>query len=382
MEISTLTVSMLRDKILSTKNEIYFDKDIKGFMLEYRGAQRGTFYFRYRDPNKKIRLCKIGRLDEITAEKARIKAFEISIMVKSGADPKDHEQYLDKKKMTMNEIIREKFYIYCNIHEKEKSAKKSLIENNIIPYFGNKYINSIRPSDIINFEKYLYKKYSPGTVRQCLIHLKHIFNFVKNSRLQIININPFDEISIGGAKQFKERYLSNAELERLLVCLETYEDVAKSNIIKLLLMTGARKREIIELHWNEIDWQRKVLVLSEKRTKSRRKREIYLSNKSIEILQSIKQFSDIPFVFFNKKTRKPFVSIFTAWSTIRKRAKVENLRLHDLRHSFASFLINEGHTLYEVQKLLGHADPKTTMRYAHLSDRSLSEAVNNLSNKL
>lgn len=327
-------------------------------------------------------MCRIGSLTEITPEEARMKAFEIFLLVKSGADPKDDEQYRSKKKILLKEIIRKNFYEYCDINKKEKAAKKSLIDNHIIPFFGDKYINSIKPIDIMTFQQEMKKKYSAGTVRQCLIHLKHIFNFVQKTQLQVINKSPFDQIPIDVKPESVERYLSEFELKKLLHCLDAYEDVVKSNIIRLLLMTGARKREILEMQWNEIDWQRKVLVLSSQRTKARRKREVYLSDQAIELLQSVKQNPNIPFVFFNKKTNKPFISIFTAWNTIRKRAELKDLRLHDLRHSFASFLINGGHTLYEVQKLLGHRDPKTTMRYSHLSDQSLSKAVNSLNERI
>ncbi len=82
------------------------------------------------------------------------------------------------------------------------------------------------------------------------------------------------------------------------------------------------------------------------------------------------------YIFANPKTKKPYVSIFTAWDKARKSAGLTNLRIHDLRHSFASFLVNAGRSLYEVQQLLGHADIKTTSRYAHLSNERLQEAVN------
>ena len=85
-------------------------------------------------------------------------------------------------------------------------------------------------------------------------------------------------------------------------------------------------------------------------------------------------------MFFNPKTKKPPVSIFYAWDSIRKKVGLGEVRLHDLRHSYASFLVNAGRSLYEVQKLLGHHDPKVTMRYAHLSPQAMLEAVNVVGN--
>jgi len=97
---------------------------------------------------------------------------------------------------------------------------------------------------------------------------------------------------------------------------------------------------------------------------------------AIELLQSLPRQDDIPWVFFNPRTGKPPVSIFYAWDTIRRRVGIPELRIHDLRHSYASFLVNAGRSLYEVQKLLGHHDPRVTMRYTHLSPQAMLEAVN------
>jgi site-specific recombinase XerD len=83
-----------------------------------------------------------------------------------------------------------------------------------------------------------------------------------------------------------------------------------------------------------------------------------------------------PFLFVNESTQKPFVTITRAWYRLRAKAGIENLRVHDLRHSFASILVNGGRSLYEVQQILGHSDPKVTMRYAHLSTKALQEAAN------
>ena len=101
-----------------------------------------------------------------------------------------------------------------------------------------------------------------------------------------------------------------------------------------------------------------------------------MSDAAVELLQGLPRVDDIPWVFFNPKTRKPPVSIFYAWDSIRAKVGLKDVRLHDLRHSFASFLVNSGRSLYEVQRLLGHHDPKMTMRYAHLSPGALIEAAN------
>ena len=108
-------------------------------------------------------------------------------------------------------------------------------------------------------------------------------------------------------------------------------------------------------------------------------RHVPLSDGAITILSTVPRSPKCPWTFANPETGKPYVSIFCSWNTVRKQAGLANLRIHDLRHSFASFLVNSGRSLYEVQKILGHTQIKTTQRYAHLSQDSLISAANQAS---
>lgn len=125
-----------------------------------------------------------------------------------------------------------------------------------------------------------------------------------------------------------------------------------------------------------MDLQHAVLWVPPERSKSKRPRPIALSHAAVGLIRALPREPDVPYLFFNPRTRKPPVSIFTAWDSIRRKVGLADLRLHDLRHSYASFLVNAGRSLYEVQRLLGHQDPKVTMRYAHLSQCAMVEAAN------
>jgi integrase len=160
--------------------------------------------------------------------------------------------------------------------------------------------------------------------------------------------------------------------------LDNNRNVQVAQVVRLLLYTGARKREVLDARWEHVDFDRRLLTVP--LSKSGRPRYIPLSDASIELLRGLPRVDDIPWVFFNPKTRKPPVSIFYAWDSIRAKVGLKEVRLHDLRHSFASFLVNSGRSLYEVQRLLGHHDPKMTMRYAHLSPGALIEAANVVGN--
>jgi integrase len=144
-------------------------------------------------------------------------------------------------------------------------------------------------------------------------------------------------------------------------------------IVPMLILSGARKREVLDAKWADFDLARKAWRIPV--TKSGQARHVPLSDGAINVLNSIPRI-DCEWTFANPKTQLPYVSVFCSWNTARKQAGLADVRMHDLRHSFASLLINSGRTLYEVQHILGHSQVKTTQRYAHLSQDTLLDASN------
>jgi integrase len=189
-------------------------------------------------------------------------------------------------------------------------------------------------------------------------------------------MNPCDGVDLLVDHACRERYLSKEEVRRLFNELDGNRNVQVGQVIRLLLYTGAGKREVLDARSTDVDFTRRMLTVDASRSKSKKTRHIPLSDAALKLLQSLPRRPDIPWVFFNPRTLKPPVSIFYAWDSIRRKVGLADVRLHDLRHSYASFLVNVGRSLYEVQRLLGHHDPKVTMRYAHLSPSAMLEAVN------
>jgi len=172
-----------------------------------------------------------------------------------------------------------------------------------------------------------------------------------------------------------ERYLTNEQTQRLLVAVNESHNPLLASIVAFLIYTGARRREVLDARWDDVDMVRKLWRIP--KTKSGKVRHVPLSKGAWQLLSALRA-EGVPLngcVFANPRTGLPFVSIFHSWDAARQRAGLPELRLHDLRHSFASFLVNAGRSLYEVQELLGHADIRTTARYAHLSRERLFEAV-------
>lgn len=192
--------------------------------------------------------------------------------------------------------------------------------------------------------------------------------------------NPSAEIPLYPVNNIKDRFLSADEAKRLFAALEQSDSVMLPYIVKMLLLTGARKNEVLNARWADFDLKRKLWTIEF--NKSGKTRHVPMSDLAVELVLSLPRFEGCEFAFANPKTLKPYVHIFSSWDTARKKAKLPDVRIHDLRHSFASFLVNNGRSLYEVQKILGHTQVKTTQRYAHLSQDSLRSAANEVGRAL
>jgi integrase len=212
----------------------------------------------------------------------------------------------------------------------------------------------------------------------------------------LVGINPFRGIKLSRAP-VRERFLSRDEAVRFLDAIadlqhksllsETFGDA-----LRLLLLTGARKTEILGLRWSEVDELRKVLVLPPERTKAGGKtgeRRISLSAPALEILSKRiatssgeTQATESLFVFPAARGEGHAIGLRRAFTKVRANASLEGLRIHDLRHSFASFAVAEGASLFLIGKLLGHANARTTERYAHLANDPLQDAANQVGRRI
>jgi integrase len=144
-------------------------------------------------------------------------------------------------------------------------------------------------------------------------------------------------------------------------------------VIRLLLLTGARKSEILTARWEYVRLDLRLLVVP--LSKSGKPRHIPLSDEALAIITSLQRRHGCPWLFPGHNPEKPLSDVFLFWKQLRQELGMPDVRIHDLRHTFASCLVNAGHSLYEVQKLLGHSDPKITMRYAHLGQECLLAAA-------
>jgi integrase len=199
-----------------------------------------------------------------------------------------------------------------------------------------------------------------------------MFNLAKKWGIAGVSNNPAAELKTA-PDVCRERFLTAEETHRLLNALDRDENQIAAKSIKLLLLTGARRNEITQAKWESIDWQKKTLLVP--CSKSGRPRLIQLNAAALELLRSLPREPGNAFIFPSPVTGRPSASLHFPWTRIRRRAGLTAFRLHDLRHSFASFLVNNGVSIYVVQGLLGHANVRATQRYAHLANETLSDAA-------
>jgi integrase len=186
--------------------------------------------------------------------------------------------------------------------------------------------------------------------------------------------------SYGRADSASRKTIKDAEeLERLVRVLK--EDGPRHRNVRLialfLLSTGARLNEALQAKWQDIDRDNRVWRIPARTSKSKRVRSVPLNDSAIEVLAQLDTKGE--HLFVNGNTRKPYTTVHKVWERLRTEADLPHLRIHDLRHQYASFLVNSGRTLYEVQNILGHSDPSVTQRYAHLSSKAMQEAANSAS---
>ena len=177
----------------------------------------------------------------------------------------------------------------------------------------------------------------------------------------------------------KDRYLSEDELARLMPILNV-DTGQPAKVIKLLLLTGCRIGEILNAEWQHIDLVYKVMVIPSTRSKSKKTDSIPLNTAAIQILQECDHTSQ--YVFTNPTTGKNFTTIKKRFATIMKQAGLEDVTAHTLRHTAASIMINNGRSLYDVQRVLRHSSSQVTERYAHLSPQSAMAASDTISDTL
>lgn len=280
---------------------------------------------------------------------------------------------------TLSAFAQKRYLPYAKEAKRSWKTDETLLRRHILPQLGSYALDEITQAEVAGLLQQLkQKQYSGGTSNRVTILLRHLFNLARQWNVPEIANNPVDGFKLA-PDNCRERFLTIEEAQNLLKALDADQNQTAASAIKLLLLTGARRNEILQARWDRIDWVLGTLLVPV--SKNGKPRFIKLNAPALRLLKTLPR-SDNPFIFPSPGTGRPSTSLHFPWERIRQRAELEGLRLHDLRHSFASFLINDGVSIYVVQKLLGHTQIKATQRYAHLTEHTLGEAANSIGRQL
>jgi len=354
----------------------FFDAEQRGFMLEVRASGGKTFYQRYTDMRGRERQFKLGPAEVLTIDQARRKARLVLAQALVGDDPQQQRRTL-RATPTLREFVHDRYLPHVKSYKRSWCTDETVLRLHILPHLGAQPVDQVKNEAIAELLEAMRRKgYASGTTNRVLILLRYIYNLGRKWRVAGMTENPTLGLSTAPDVQ-RDRFLASEETQRLISAIETDENQTAAQAIMLLLLSGGRRNEITQAKWEYVNWERRTLLVP--LSKSGKPRAIALNGQALALLRAIPRIEGNPYIFPSPVNGKPSASLFFPWDRIRKRAGLADMRLHDLRHSYASFLVNQGISLYVVQGLLGHAHSRTTQRYAHLAHETLLDAAERVS---
>ncbi|AIF81393.1 hypothetical protein I862_04165 [endosymbiont of Acanthamoeba sp. UWC8] len=383
--MTKLTKTVIEQAEVKEKPYFIFDTQVPGFCVRISQKGKRHYYLQYM-VKKSVKRLALGQHGIITVEKARDKAITMLAKVKDGGDPQA-EKAQRAKEINIREFSTQ-YLEYITLHCKSRTIKeyKRYLDKRILPILSNAKVSEISRADIANIHNAM--RHIPYEANRCLAVLSVMFNLAEMWGLRVEGTNPCKHIK-KYTEQKRERFLSKEEAKRLGQILQKMktddsENIAAVYCIELLLYTGCRLGEIQTLKWDYIDYNNSCIRLPDSKTGAR---VVHVGDNVLEILKEIKahplQPKDNPYVIWGAKPLAHLNNAHKPWRRIKKKAGLgAELRIHDLRHSFASFAVSQGMSLPMIGKLLGHTQVQTTARYAHLMPEAVIEAAGNVTSHI
>jgi integrase len=355
----------------SKGNQRTYDSEVTGFAARVTTAGHRAFVFRYRSKDGRERLSTIGEFPAWSTTAARARAAELRRTVDLGGDPcGDTEALRDAPTVTdLAERFRRE-----HVAARRPNTRRDyelLLRNEILPSIGSLKVAAVTPSDIDNLHRKITERGAGHQANRTAAVLSKMFSLSVRWRLR--STNPVQGLE-RNVEHPRSRYLTESELPALLAAIEGHSDKQAARVFRFLLLTGCRRSEAQAATWDQLDLRLGVWVKAASATKQGKLHRVPLSVEALDLLRRIRAEADAtPWVFPRAVTHVPHLN--RNWRAVCRAAGIDGLRLHDLRHSFASLLVGEGLGLPIVGALLGHSRPATTNRYAHLSDEPLRAAT-------
>jgi integrase len=358
-----------------------WDESIPGFGLRVMPSGRKSFVVQYR-AGRRPRRMSLGPSTVLTCDQARTRAITIIAAVKNGEDPAADRAAM-RNAATVSDLAERFDKEHIAVRLKASTAKeyRGNLRRFILPALGRLAVPEITRADVAKFHHDL--RHIPYQANRCLEVISKMFVLAEMWGLRPDGSNPRKHIR-KYPEEKRERFLSAAELRRIGEVLREMESerVELSSAIlaaRLLILTGCRLGEIMTLKWDYIDFHERALRLPDSKTG---KKIVHLGAPAVECLRDAQRIDGNPWVITGTLTGKPLSDLQPFWQRVRARAGVKDVRIHDLRHTFASIAVASGQGLPMIGKLLGHTQVQTTARYAHLAADPVKSAADSVATSL
>lgn len=370
LRITEKTIKSL--KAPASGNRIHYDEQVGGFGVRVTAGGAISFILTYWTRGRQRRHT-IGRHPEMNATAAREEAIRLRDEIRRGGDPlRDKEQR--REAPTIADLYNDYIERHAKIHLRPNTIRSAegMATKHILPKIGHIKVADLTRRDVEELHNSV--KDAPYQANRVRALLSKMMNLARAWEWR-------DDNPCEGVPKFREekreRWLSTQEIERLCDALDKYSNQSVANAIRLMLLTGARKSEALTARWEDFNLELGVWTKPSHHTKQKRTEHVPLSAPAVQLLASMKEKADGDALLFpGYAPGQPLNEIKWAWARLCKQAKIENVRIHDLRHTYASHLVSSGMSLPIVGRLLGHTQPQTTARYAHLADDPLRQATN------
>lgn len=351
--------------------DVVWDTHVRG--LGVRRLKTKTSFIFKTMVNKRQKLITIGEFGRPwTVERSRKECHKILTNIADGNEPHSGDITLDVSGLVQRYI---KNYGLKNCKKGTLAAYDVYLNKHIVPNIGNIRAERLTQKDVTMMHGRISDT-APIAANRTITFLKAVYNW--GIRHSLVKANPVPSVTLNKEKP-RERYLSASEFKRLGETLSELDNEYPLPVaaIRLLLLTGCRLREILHLRYSDIDFDNSLLNLADTKTGPK---IVVLSKPAFDIICNLPRYS--PYLFPSRRLDRPRSDLSAFWKTVCVQADLNNFKIHDLRHSFASVGVGLNVSLYIIGKLLGHTQSKTTERYAHLAVDPLRGAANEIAEQI